>query len=213
MNIFEKLSTRFGPQHWWPAQTKFEVIVGCFLTQNTSWSQVEKSISNLKKKKLLSVDGISKGNEDLIKECITPAGYFNQKCEMLKKFCTFVEQNYAGDLNALLKKPLKSLRPELLSLHGVGPETADSILLYASNQPSFVIDAYTKRIMERLGFEVDWDYDSLKDWFETFLPKNTKLFNEFHALLVQLAKQNCLKTEPLCETCPLQLNCKFGKKV
>jgi len=207
MGLFNTLLDFFGEQRWWPAKTKFEVVIGAILTQNTSWTQVEKALIQLRKHKLLDPESICNESLDSIAESIKPAGYFNQKAAYLKEFCSHLRDQYNYSLNSMLTKELPVLRQELLSLNGFGPETADSIILYAANKPVFVIDAYTKRIMKRLGLTEEQSYSGLQDFFHSNLPKNAKLFNEFHALLVALAKNYCLKKEPLCIKCPVRLQC------
>ncbi len=208
--LFVRLYSEYGPQHWWPAKTRFEVCVGAILTQNTSWKNVEKAILNLKSKRLLDRESMLNADLSLIQEAIRPAGFYRQKAERLELFCERV------DLNALSRMSLRSAREHLLSIKGIGRETADSILLYALNKPIFVIDAYTKRIYSRLigiGIEDIGDYDDLRQLFENALGKSASRYNEMHALLVQHAKLYCKKSSPLCSSsCPVSHMCAFAQK-
>lgn len=196
-----------GSQYWWPAKSKnkkerqFEICIGAILTQNTSWKNVEKALKNLRKEGLLNENGIKNINEKELAVLIKPAGYYNQKAKKLKSFSEFL-QYYP--LEKLQKMPIGEARTVLLEVHGIGKETADSILLYALSKPIFVIDTYTKRIFERLfNFKLK-DYDEWQEFFEKNLEKDTQLFNEYHALIVELGKNFC-KKKPLCEKCPLTL--------
>jgi len=204
--IYEKLLKYFGPQHWWPAESEFEVIVGAILTQNSSWKNVEKAISNLKANGLLDPERIHSADEERLKRLIRPAGYYNSKVRKLKEFTDFIFENY-DNLGEFLGLPTGQLRKQLLSVWGIGPETADSVVLYAAGKPSFVIDAYTKRIFSRLGFINEAvDYGELKVFFEKNIPKKVDIYKEFHALIVELGKNYC-KTKPLCNECPLLSLC------
>ena len=201
--IYDRLRTANGPQHWWPAGSPWEVIVGAILTQSAAWTNVEKAIANLKDAGLLSPEGIHAAAQDELARLVYPSGYYNAKARKLKAFAQRLHERYQGQLEALFALDLASLRAELLSIHGVGPETADSIILYAAGKPSFVIDAYTRRIACRLGLAApSIRYDDLRALFMDALPSDAPLFNEFHALLVCLAKQACRK-HPLCQQCPL----------
>ncbi|OGX40158.1 MAG: endonuclease [Omnitrophica WOR_2 bacterium RIFCSPLOWO2_01_FULL_41_12] len=203
--IYEKLYSHFGPQHWWPASTAFEVMLGAILTQNTNWSNVEKAIDNLKKHKLLKPHKLKNLSAKKLAALIRPAGYYNIKAKRLKNFLDFLFGNFKGSLKAMTLKNTPALRQELLSVNGVGPETADSILLYALKKPIFVIDAYTKRILLRHNLiEEDTGYTEIQDLFMQNLKRSVRLFNEYHALLVKLGKDYCLKNKPKCEICPLK---------
>lgn len=205
LDIYELLFERFGPRHWWPGETRLEIIVGAILTQNTAWPNVKKAISNLKKIKALDAKRLSKISERTLSRLIRPAGYFNVKARRLKNFLAFLNTAYNGDINRLLKTETRRLRKELLSVNGIGPETADSILLYAGNRPVFVIDAYTKRIFSRHGFIDDnAPYEDAQSMFMKNLPRKEKLFNEFHALIVELGKNLCRARKPLCNECPIR---------
>lgn len=202
--MYNLLLNHFGPQNWWPAETELEVMVGAILTQNTNWKNVEKAIENLKRKGLLSLQGLSSLPMSELAEEIRPAGYFNIKAKRLKNLIDFVVEGYQADLSGFLKDKTETLREGLLSVKGVGPETADSILLYAARRPVFVIDAYTHRILKRHGMtEEQVTYHELQALFMDHLPDDPEFFNEFHALIVKAGKEYCRK-KPLCHLCPLQ---------
>lgn len=197
--VYDKLFKAFGPQHWWPGETDFEICTGAILTQNTSWKNVEKAIDNLKSNKLLSFEALKKVEDKKLALLIKPSGYYNQKAKKLKNFINHIAKYYDGSLEKLFKS--KTLREELLSINGIGPETADSMILYAANKPIFVVDAYTKRIFSRLGYKQQ-SYEEFQKLFMENLTKDAKMFNEYHALLVNLGKNFCRK-KPLCQECPL----------
>lgn len=203
LHMFHLMFDRFGPQHWWPAETELEMMVGAVLTQNTNWKNVEKAIANLKRKRLLSFEALTSLTVDELAEEIRPAGYYHVKAGRLKNLITFVQETYDGKLDRCFYDETGVLREGLLSVKGVGPETADSMLLYAMHRPVFVVDAYTFRIMNRHGliFEAA-DYDDLQKVFTDNLPLDVGMFNEFHALIVQVGKNFC-KKKPRCEECPL----------
>ncbi|MBI4789207.1 MAG: endonuclease III domain-containing protein [Chloroflexi bacterium] len=206
--IYARLVAHFGPQHWWPGDGAFEVIVGAILTQNTAWTNVEKAMGNLKRAGLLDPARLHRARETRIARLIRPSGYFNLKAKKLKTFVRFLFDEHHGKLAHLFKRDTASLRAELLAVYGIGPETADSIILYAANQPIFVIDAYTRRIAARLGLSrEDATYDELQRLFTANLPRDTQLFNEYHALLVMLGKHYCRKSAPRCGECPLREMC------
>lgn len=201
---YEALFKAFGPQGWWPGETRFEVIAGAILTQNTSWSNVEKAIKALKSRGLLVPERMHGISAPELALYIRPAGYFNIKAKRLKNFLSHLFENHGGKINRLLDKKNGKLRDELLSINGIGPETADSILLYAAGRPEFVVDAYTKRIFSRHGFvDNDIDYQGLKNLFMEGLAGDTRLFNEYHALIVRTGKDFCRNRAPLCGACPL----------
>ena len=201
--IYQKLLATFGPQKWWPAETKFEVIVGAILTQNTNWGNVEKALANLKHAEVLTPSGLHKIPASKLARLIKSSGYFNIKAKRLKNFINFFFKEYDGDLATMANEPLDILRKKILAVNGIGPETADSILLYACDYPIFVVDAYTKRIFSRHKFVTsDADYYQIQKLFMKHLPLDVKLFNEHHALIVRLGKDYC-KTKPRCEICPL----------
>ncbi len=207
MRFFTVLFTAYGPQGWWPARSKFEVIVGAILTQNTNWGNVERAIANLRGAGALTPGAMHGLSEARLAELIRPAGYFNVKARRLRNFLDHLFGNYGSsrsNLTSLLKQDTKSLRIELLSVNGIGPETADSILLYAAGKAVFVVDAYTKRILTRHGL-VDGDacYAHMQSLFMDNLEKDPVLFNEYHALIVMTGKDFCKTKKPLCEQCPL----------
>ncbi len=223
--IYSKLLDFFGSQGWWPVVNDknllceyhnnapkneaeaLEICFGAILAQNTNWKNAEKAIINLNKNNLISIGKIIKIKEQKLAEIIKSSGYHNQKSKKLKNFCQFLSENYDGKLQKLFQSNIKKLRDELLSISGIGPETADSIILYAAKKPIFVVDAYTKRIIGRIGYN-EKTYDELQNLFMNSLPNNEKLFNEYHALLVELGKNIC-KSKPLCEICPIKSRCSY----
>lgn len=202
-DIYNRLFASFGPQHWWPGKTKFEVMVGAILTQNTNWSNVERAIANLRKHNLLSPGKLKQIPANRLATLIKPAGYFNIKAKRLKNFIDFFIKEYNGDIRKMSRQDTSTLRNKLLAVNGIGHETADSILLYALEKPVFVVDAYTKRMLIRHYLaSSDYDYYALQRLFMNNLKPNTKMFNEYHALIVRLSKEMC-KTKPQCGICPL----------
>jgi len=202
--IFNRLYSAFGRQYWWPADTLFEIIVGAVLTQNTSWSNVQKAILALKERELLVASKLYHLPEKKLAGLIKSAGYYNLKARRIKNFLEFFFNCYAGRIGLMRKQDSIFLRRQLLAVKGIGPETADSILLYALNKPVFVVDAYTKRILFRHGLiKEDADYSQVRDIFMSNLERNVGLFGEYHALLVKLGKDYCRKQKPKCEICPL----------
>jgi len=203
VRVYQKLYDAFGPQQWWPAQTKFEMMVGAVLTQNTNWGNVEKALANLKQHAMLSPQALHKLPVSKLSQLIRPAGYFNVKAKRLKNFVAFFMMEYKGKLKNMVQEDFLVLRKKLLSVNGIGPETADSILLYACDKPVFVIDAYTKRFLYRHNLiERDEDYHVVQDLFMKALPHDFSMFNEYHALIVRLGKDYC-RPKPACEECPL----------
>jgi endonuclease-3 related protein len=195
----------YGPQLWWPGRTRFEIIAGAILTQNTSWSNVRRAITNLRREKLLSLAAIEKVPFDRLAGLIRSSGYFRQKARKLKAFADFLRREYQGSLDRLFATPTPALREQLRAVHGIGPETADSILLYAGRHPAFVVDAYTRRILERHRLAGGREsYDQIRRTFESSLPADPQLFNEYHALIVHTGKHHCLKRRPNCAGCPLE---------
>ena len=212
LTIYQTLLNHYGPQHWWPAESPFEVIVGAYLTQNTNWNNVEKAIINLKQERALSYQAILTLSNQELEQLIRPAGFFRQKAERLKIFCQHLEQSYQGNISELFNQDTTRLRNELLSLKGIGPETADSILLYAGNHLSFVVDAYTRRIFSRLGILSGTEpYEQIHSIFMTGLPTDTELYNEYHALIVNHCKKHCTKS-PKCLNCPCFRICSYRHK-
>jgi len=205
LKFYQKLYRHFGPQHWWPGETPFEVMVGAILTQNTAWKNVERAIENLKKENALSPEEINKMNIEKLAQLIKPSGFYNLKAKRLKSFIERFMEDFNGDIQEMKKLEKHTLREWLLSIPGIGRETADSIILYAIEKPIFVVDAYTRRIFSRHGFiKGDEDYDEIQEIFHRNLPVDTGLYNEYHALIVRLGKEYCKKQNPLCETCPLR---------
>ncbi len=203
LDIYHRLLDFFGPQHWWPGETPFEVAVGAILTQNTSWTNVAKAIANLKAAGALDPIKLHEMDPEQLELLIRPAGYFRVKAKRLKNFIHWLCDRYGGDLQDLESVNTARLREELLSISGIGPETADSILLYALNRPVFVVDTYTARVMVRHGLiGPDLDYQQLQDLFMSNLEPDVAMFNEFHALLVMTGKDYC-KPHPKCHPCPL----------
>lgn len=211
LKIYKRLYKTFGPRGWWPGQTPFEVMVGAVLTQNTAWTNVEKAIHNLKREKVLTPTRLDNIKISRLARLIRPAGYFNVKAKRLKCLVGFLSKEYKGDLKRMRKERINTLRPKLLGVHGIGPETCDSILLYALEKPVFVIDAYTKRIFSRCGAtKEDISYEELQSLFMDNLPKSVRLYNEYHALIVQLGKDTC-RNDPKCGLCCIKEFCQNNK--
>jgi endonuclease-3 related protein len=205
VELYKKLYAFFGPQQWWPAETPFEVMVGAVLTQNTNWRNVEKAIGNIKEKTALTLAGLRALSPERLASLIRPAGYYNIKSRRLRNFIDFFLKEYGGSVRRMRSAEMRLLREQLLGVNGIGPETADSILLYALDRPVFVVDAYTKRILSRHGMaRPDDEYETVQDLFMRNIKPDARLFNEYHALLVRLGKEFCLKNKPKCETCPLK---------
>ena len=205
--IFSLLSEHYGQQPWWPADDEFEIMVGAILTQNTAWTNVEKALHSLKQKGLCNSHSLSAIDQQKLAEIIRPSGYFNQKSKRLINFSKWYQQQ--GGFQKLKTKSLAVLRKELLELNGIGDETADDILLYAFDQPSFIIDAYTRRIFSRLGMlSENSTYLELQQMFKQNLNADVNLFQQYHALIVAHAKKHCLK-KPVCVNCPLLEHCNF----
>lgn len=206
-NIYRQLINYYGPQHWWPAHEPFEVMVGAILTQSAAWVNVEKAIANLKAAKALSPKSLRQLSLSEAANLIHPCGYYNAKALKLKSLAHWLGEYYNDNLNKLLANDTERLRQELLSIHGIGQETADSIILYAANKPIFVIDAYTRRIINRIGLApASNSYTAYQALFMGNLPTNAQLFNEYHALLVCLGKNVC-RNRPLCQQCCLNSAC------
>ncbi len=205
MRYYEAMATSLGPMHWWPAEKPFEVIVGAILTQSTAWANVERAIDNLRSAEMLTASAIGKARLSRLACLVRPSGYFRQKAKKLKAFVRFLETQYGGSLDRMFQTSTLELREKLLAVHGIGPETADSILLYAGNHPVFVVDAYTHRIFSRHGITGGKpNYEHVRSRFESELPRDSQLFNEFHALIVNTGKKWCRKSVPRCEECPLR---------
>jgi endonuclease-3 related protein len=203
MEVYDRLFAAYGPQHWWPADSPFEVLIGAVLVQNTSWQNVKKAIDTLRREDLLEPRALYGLAVEELEEKIRPAGYFRVKARRLRHLLGFLVNRYGGSLDAMFRTGLPELREQLLAVHGIGPETADSILLYAGGLPTFVVDTYTHRVFARHGWiGFDADYYQIKDHFESGLAQDARLYNEYHALLVHVGKEHCRKT-PKCEGCPL----------
>jgi endonuclease III related protein len=204
LNIYDRLFKSFGKQYWWPGDTDFEIVIGAILTQNTNWGNVEKAIKNLKRAKVFTPGKLYEIDIKRLAELIRPSGYFNVKARRLKHFIEWLFLKYNGSLPKMFKQDYVRLREELLSINGIGRETADSILLYAARKPTFVIDAYTKRVLVRHELiPEDYGYEEMKAFFEESLPEDVSLYNEYHALLVRVGKYYC-KPKEQCEECPLK---------
>ncbi len=204
IRIYRRLHRFFGPQHWWPGDTPLEIAVGAILTQNTSWANASKAVSALKDRRFLSIASLERIPERRLARLIRSSGYFNQKAARLKAFVRYVRVRHSGRISVMKRKGWSRLREELLSINGIGPETADSILLYALNKPVFVVDAYTRRVLARHSFVApDATYDQLQRFFLKRLPVDVRLFNDYHAQIVALGKKFCRPTEPQCGECPL----------
>lgn len=203
--IYNRLFDHFGRQDWWPGETPFEVMVGAVLTQNTNWKNVEQAIDNLKGIGMMSFEQLSAVPVDLLAEYIRPAGYYNIKAGRLQNLMETIKERYNGSLDGMMEEDTETLRQVLLSVKGIGPETADSILLYVAERPVFVVDAYTYRILLRHDLiPEDFDYYEIQELFMDNLELNAGLYNEFHALLVCVGKEFCKKSVPKCKGCPLE---------
>jgi len=203
LRLYDLMNDRFGDLKWWPADGPFEVMVGAILTQNTAWTNVEKAIATLKRKRLLSPEALARTDEAALAGIIRPSGYYNIKAKRLKAFVRFFLSQYDGSTEAMSAEETGPLREKLLGVPGIGPETADSIILFACRKPVFVSDAYTRRILHRhCLIPADADYQLIQDLFMANLTPDAALFNQFHALLVQTGKTFCRKT-PQCAPCPL----------
>lgn len=209
--VYERLLTHYGPQHWWPAETRFETIVGALLMQQTSWRNVEAAIRNLRAAGLLDVGSLANAPLAVIRRHIRVAGLYRTKPARLRAFCRYLVDGWGGNLDRFFDRDTASVRAELLAQDGIGPETADSILLYAGGHPVFVVDAYTIRIGGRIGlFDAD-DYDAVQRFFEGHVTRDVARYKEYHALLVAHAKRLCRRADPMCEACPLLSLCDFGR--
>ena len=201
---YDALFAAHGPQYWWPGRSAFEVIVGAILTQNTSWTNVEPAIRNLRREKLLTPRAMETVSLARLARLIRSSGYFRQKAKKLKCFVRFLRSEYGGSLTRMFRTPTAALREKLLAVHGIGPETADSILLYAGEHPVFVVDAYTRRLLERHQLATRaQSYEEIRRLFEGSLPGDAPLYNEFHALIVRTGKEYCRTRNPRCSECPL----------
>ena len=210
--IQQLLHDHFGPLHWWPADSPFEVVVGAILTQNTAWTNVEKAIHNLKQARVLSSEKLANLPVNQLEELIKPSGFFRQKAARLHNLAKHLMEEWQNNLDDLCSGPLDDARQRLLALSGIGPETADSILLYAAGRPSFVVDAYTRRIFKRIGLlHGKESYDEIRLIFMQNLLEDAEGYNEYHAQIVQLAKTCCRKKKTFCSECPLNAVCLYAK--
>src|SRR5712692_2825802 len=204
-SFYRALFKHFGPQHWWPGETPFEIVIGAILTQNTAWTNVEKAITNLKRAGALTVEAMEALPQKKLAALIRPSGYYNQKAKKLRAFLEYLRENHGGSLDRMFGLPTEQLRQELLAIHGIGEETADSILLYGGAHPIFVVDAYTRRVLLRHGLLAPGaSYHDIQRLFHAKVPPHAPVYNEFHALLVETGKRHCLKSRPQCEGCPLE---------
>ena len=205
LRYYETMSGALGPMHWWPGDTPFEVIVGAILTQSTGWANVERAIANLRAAGMLTASAMFRVRTARLATLVRPSGYFRQKAKKLKAFLRFLHDEYQDSLEKMFQTPTLELREKLLSVHGIGRETADSILLYAGNHPIFVVDAYTHRIFGRHRLtDGKAEYENVRAMIEASVPRTSELFNEFHALIVNTGKNWCRKSAPRCEECPLR---------
>lgn len=203
-DAYDRLLARYGPQRWWPGDSPFEVMVGALLVQNTNWNNVERAIDNLREAAALDAHRLLALADEELEELIRPAGYYRVKARRLRNLVRWFVARYDGSIDAMFADDLATLRGELLALNGIGPETADAILLYAGNLPTFVVDAYAHRVLARHGWiGYDADYHAIKEHFEANLPADAALFNEYHALLVEVGKRCCRRQRSDCEQCPL----------
>jgi len=208
IEIYNELCAHFGPRYWWPADSSFEMIIGAVLTQNVSWSSAAAAIENLKKERILSVEGILSCDPVNLAALVRPARYHNQKAKKLQSFCRVLSGEFSGDLDLFLSQETVELRERLLNIYGIGPETADCIILYAAEKPIFVVDAYTRRIFSRLGFFPETSsYQEMQRFFMENLPLDVNLYNEYHAQIDALGHHTCLKSKPRCKECPLAGYC------
>ncbi len=212
LEIYNKLLGYFGPQHWWPAETPFEMMVGAVLTQAVAWRNVEKAIGNLKNKELLDPIKLSQTNPEILEELLKPTRYYKMKTRKLQALSRFLVENYQGFPETMFHEELPALRDKLLAIYGMGPETVDSILLYGGGLPIFVVDAYTQKIFYRLGITpAQITYTKLQEFFMSHLPVDAGLYNEIHAQIVALGNNICHNT-PKCEKCPLKDVCALPKQ-
>jgi endonuclease-3 related protein len=209
--IYKRLFSAYGEQHWWPGKDPFEIIIGAILTQQVAWKNVEKALAALKATDLLSPETLLHAPLDEVAALIRPTMYYNAKAKKLHSFLLFLQERHHGDLEDLFSLNISVMREELLGVHGIGEETADSIILYAAGKPSFVIDAYTRRILQRVGLISGAEpYAALRDLFMENIPRDAKLYNEYHALFVRHGKERCRSRDPLCSDCPLGDVCAYA---
>ena len=210
---YDLMADHFGPTNWWPGDSDFEIAVGAILTQNTAWRNVEKALANLTSENLLSPRAILDCGEARLEMALKPSGFFRVKARRLTSFCAFLVEGYGGSMGRLAEQPLDTLRAELLGVHGIGPETADDIILYACEQPVFVVDAYTRRILSRHGHvRPEIGYEDLRALFEKHLDKNVALYKDYHGQIVRTGNTYCRAT-PKCESCPLAPTLRRGQPI
>jgi len=208
--IYNRLLEIYGPQGWWPADSPFEVVLGAVLTQNTAWRNVESALASLKEAVALDPEPILNLDKETLQNSIRPSGFYRQKAHRLRILCRYLTDNYNGDLANMETKGTTELREEFLDLHGIGPETADSILLYAFKRPVFVVDAYTIRLFERLGhLSADSSYNQVQEMFMDSVEPDPAVYNDYHALIVIHGKELCRKSRPLCSRCELAELCRY----
>ena len=211
LGVFEKLFAYYGPQGWWPGQNRLEICLGAILTQNTSWNNAEQALKNLKSYGICSIEDLRVIPDSTLAQLIYPSGYFNSKTRTIKEFVRMISNKYEGSLAQFLDLPVQQLRGNLLEIKGIGDETADAIILYASEMPTFVVDSYTRRIGARMMLPMATkSYRAYRNYFLENLPNDTSILNEFHALFVRLAKECCFKRIPNCNVCPLLSMCETG---
>jgi endonuclease-3 related protein len=204
MEVYERMLAKFGPQNWWPGDSPFEIMVGAVLVQNTAWRNVEHAINNLREAGIMEPHALYKVPPEELAELIRPAGYYQVKTKRLRNLLRYLIEQHDGSLEAMFSRSAASLRADLLEINGIGSETADAILLYAGGLPTFVVDTYTHRILARHGWlDYEASYADIKDYFESALPEDASLYNEYHALLVRIGKDYCKRTAPNCDGCPL----------
>ena len=216
MEVYRRLYAAYGPQGWWPGNSRFEVIAGAILTQSTAWSNVEKALASMRGAGCWSFEAVAALPEPELASIIRSSGYYNAKARKLQAFANHVLEGYGGELDGMFEQGVQALRTELLSIHGIGEETADDVIVYAAEKPSFVIDSYTRRIVDRMGLAPPGripGYGSYQALFHGNLPAETPLFNEFHALLDHHAKVTCVKREPKCVGCCLAEICPTGVEI
>lgn len=213
LDIYQRMERQFGDRGWWPAESAEEIVIGAILVQSVSWKNVENAIENLRRHGLLSLASLHEVPPEVIEPHIKPTLYFRMKARKLAAFANHVHEFHQGDLGRMLCAPLTELRAELLGIYGIGEETADDIILYAALQPSFVIDAYTKRIFYRLGYvEMGIAYKTMQEWFMEHLSPDTQLYNQYHALLDAVGSHYCSSKSPQCSSCPLERVCDFAEQ-
>jgi len=205
LQYFSILLRRFGPQRWWPARTRLEIIVGAILTQNTTWHNAALALRKLRKAGRLSWKGLHRSSRREVEACVKPAGFYRQKARAVRNFVVWLARTHGGSLNALFALPPAEVRRQLLEVKGLGPETADTILLYAGRQAFFVADAYTRRVLARHGLlPITANYAHAQSYLHKHLPADQRMYNEFHALLVEVGKKHCQRDAAYCERCPLE---------